>query len=132
MGQQKRMQRTSRVRKTRFPVLWPHFATPDDSNSIADRHWPPPKCPTQRPTGGLVAATRRPWYRRVLHPLIVPEANPPIPFVSQPFAAQRGINIAANILAKADHDTASREGTAGRDVGEPGIASTSSPSRLFS
>jgi len=71
-------------------------------------------------------------YRRVLHPLIVPEANPPIPFVSQPFAAQRGINIAANILAKADHDTASREGAAGRDVGEPGIASTSSPSRLFS
>src|SRR5438094_10163094 len=37
---------------------------------------------TNRPTGGFVAATRRPWYLRVLHPLTVPEANPPSQFVS--------------------------------------------------
>src|ERR1700739_1550622 len=30
----------------------------------------------------FVAATRRPWYLRVLHPLTVLEANPPSPFVS--------------------------------------------------
>src|SRR5258707_960005 len=37
---------------------------------------------TIRPVGGLVAATRRPWYRRVLIPEIVEEANPPRPLVS--------------------------------------------------
>src|ERR1700704_2230350 len=37
---------------------------------------------TIRPTGGLVAATSRPWYRRVFNPVMVEEANPPIPLVS--------------------------------------------------
>src|SRR6516164_5759507 len=37
---------------------------------------------TIRPTGGLVAATRSPWYRRVLMPDTVEDAKPPRPFVS--------------------------------------------------
>ncbi len=37
---------------------------------------------TYRPTGGRVAATSRPWYRRVFMPAIVDEAKPPMPLVS--------------------------------------------------
>jgi hypothetical protein len=37
---------------------------------------------TIRPAGGLVAATNRPWYRRVFNPMIVVEAYPPMPLVS--------------------------------------------------
>src|SRR5881409_350791 len=34
-----------------------------------------------RPTGGLSAATSRPWYRRVRRPATVPDAKPPAPLV---------------------------------------------------
>src|SRR5215468_10922925 len=44
----------------------------------------------------------------------------------QPFAAQRGIEAAANIFAEADHDTASSEAAAGPVEREPGIVSASS------
>ena len=37
---------------------------------------------TMRPTGGLVAAVRRPWYRRVLAPVMEALEKPPIPLVS--------------------------------------------------
>jgi hypothetical protein len=36
MGQQKRMPRTSRLRKPGFPILWTHFASGDNKN-IADQ-----------------------------------------------------------------------------------------------
>jgi hypothetical protein len=35
-----------------------------------------------RPSGGLVAAVRIPWYLRVFAPETVPDAKPPMPFVS--------------------------------------------------
>src|SRR5215467_8317694 len=44
----------------------------------------------------------------------------------QPFAAKRSIEVAANILAEADHDIASREAGAGADGRELGIVSLSS------
>src|SRR5947209_7639582 len=53
---------------------------------------------TNLPTGGFVAATRKPWYLRVLHPLTVPDANPPSPFVSshsRRSAASRSVQISS-------------------------------------
>src|SRR5215472_11386175 len=41
----------------------------------------------------------------------------------QPFAAKCGVEVAANLITEADHDTDSREAGAGR---EPGILSASS------
>jgi hypothetical protein len=35
-----------------------------------------------RPSGGFVAAVKRPWYRRVFAPEIVDDAKLPRPFVS--------------------------------------------------
>jgi hypothetical protein len=35
-----------------------------------------------RPSGGSVAGVKMPWYLRVLAPETVPDANPPMPFVS--------------------------------------------------
>src|SRR5215469_16471716 len=43
----------------------------------------------------------------------------------QPFAAKRRIEVAANILAEANHDMVSRETVAGPDGREPGIVSVS-------
>src|SRR5215469_13239447 len=44
----------------------------------------------------------------------------------QPFAAKRGIEVAANILAEANHDLASTEAATGSDGCEPAIISVSS------
>ena len=44
----------------------------------------------------------------------------------QPFAARRGIEVEAYILAEADHDTGSREAAVGPDRRDPGIVSASS------
>ena len=64
---------------------------------------------TIRPTGGLVAAVRRPWYRRVLAPVMEALEKAADAVCLQPLPMQCSFQIAADVLFQFDHDSTFRE-----------------------